>query len=410
MRKAVFGILALFCVQPAHAGSFYLQEQSAAAMGTAYAGAGALPRDSSILYYNPAGMTGLKAPQVSLGASMLAAQADNHNSGSTFVGVPVGDSDSDDPLPFSVLPHGYAAAPVTDRLWLGIGVSAPFGLATKYNGDWYGRFDSVKSVLKVVDIQPTVAYKATDWLSVGAGINIQYADATLTNVVSNGVSAGPAGIEGSDWSAGYNLGVMAEPVEGTHIGVNYRSPVTHELDGTVTVAGVPGFNENSGGSADLDLPDIIGLSVAQEMMPDWTIMAQVNYFGWDRFSDITVIRDNGTTAKSITENYKSTLSFALGAEYMWNDKTTLRFGYQYDQTPTRDEFRDTRVPDGNRNNIAAGVGYALCPSLTLNAAAMLTFISDKDINVRRNANLAAIRSERDDTSILLGSLGVSYRF
>ncbi len=412
-RKPAFLFAILACCIAAHnarAGGFYLQEQSDAAMGSAYAGAGAAARDASIMYYNPAGLAMLDRAQIAAGVSTPAGWADNTDTGSAFAGAPVGGGDSDDPMPFSVLPHGYAAAPVMDGLWLGIGISAPFGLATKYDGGWYGRFDSVKSVLKVTDIQPGAAWRPVDWLSLGAGLDIQYADAALTNVASNGTSAGPAKIEGSDWSTGYNLGLLAEPRKGTRLGLAYRSPVTHTLDGTITVTGVPGFNENSGGTAKLHLPGIAGLSLAQEITPRWTVLAQANRFSWNRFEDITVIRDNGTVAKSTVQNFRDTWSFALGAEYRWDGRTTLRFGYQYDQTPTRDEFRDTRIPDGDRNNLAAGVGYALSPNLTLNAAAMLALIKSEDMNVRRNANLAVIHSERDDSEVLVGTVGLAYKF
>ncbi len=427
-RILLSGVTALCAALPgqAVAGAFYLQEQSVTANGTAYAGAGAEARDASIMYYNPAGIARLKNAQITGGVSVLYARGNNTDQGSTrniFTGVvttiPAGGGDSDNQIPLNAIPNLYAATPVPaldDKLWLGIGFSVPFGLSTKYDDNWVGRFDSVKSDLRTYDIQPTIAFAPTDWLSIGGGLNVQHAQAKLTKAVTNVAFEGDATVKGDDWSTGYNLGVLVTPVDGTNIGFDYRSAIDHTLEGNVLITGVPGAgafpsrNLDTGGSADLELPDIMGLSISQAVTPEWKVMGQVNYFNWSRFKNITVVTDSGTVVDTTSEDYEDTWSFAAGAEYAWSPEWTFRFGYQFDQTPTHSPNRDTRVPDGNRNNFAAGLSYNLNANLTLNAAAMYSFVQDSNVNVTRSSGQATAKVGRDDTTFAFGGLGVTYKF
>lgn len=419
-------LLAVFLPSQGIAGAFYLQEQSVAAMGSAYAGAGADPQDASIMYYNPAGIARLKNAQITGGISVLHAKANNTDKGSTrniFTGVvttiPAGGGDSDNQIPFSAIPNLYAAAPIPaldNRLWLGIGFSVPFGLSTKYDDNWVGRFDSVKSDLRIHDIQPTAAFAPTNWLSVGGGMNIQNARAKLTKAVTNVAFEGDATVKGDDWSIGYNLGALVTPIEGTNIGFDYRSGIDHTLDGTILITGVPGAgpfpsrNLDTNGSADLELPDIMGVSFSQTVSPEWKVLGQVNYFNWSRFKNITVVTDSGAVVDTTTEDYNDTWSFAAGAEYAWSPEWAFRFGYQFDQTPTHSPNRDTRVPDGNRNNFNAGLSYTLNASLTLNAAAMYSLVQDSNVDVVRSSGQATAKIGRGDTSFLFGALGMTYKF
>lgn len=432
----------------AQAAGFFLQEQSVTALGSAFAGAGAEARDASIMFYNPAGMAQLKGgAQITGGVSVLKAWANNDDQGSTITSVTgvaapaltptlaTGDAggDSDNPIPVTAIPNLYAAtpiSPISDDLWAGIGFSVPFGLSTKYHGEWAGRFDSKKSVLRVIDIQPTLAYKVNDYFSIGGGVNVQRASAELTNAVSNGVNEGEAKLKGHDWSVGYNLGVIVKPFEETTFGLTYRSKVDHDLKGNVIVTGagpgtvpvtlggvpittttLPGLTEDSNGGAKLNLPDIIMLSASQGITDKWKLLGQVNYFHWGRFNEIRATRSSdGSVAELVPEDYGNTFSYGVGAEYAWRPDTTFRFGYQFDQTPTHSPFRDTRVPDGNRHNFAGGISYDISKNFTLNGAVSYSFMQDSNVSVSRNAGLADVEISRDDTTFLFGAVGVTYKF
>ena len=122
---------------------------------------------------------------------------------------------------------------------IGIGVNAPFGLVTEYDSDWVGRFQGIKSDLKTININPTIAYKVNDAFSVGFGVNYQKFDAELTQIAvqhSDQLGTGVrAKLEADDDGFGWNAGVLFQAGPATRIGFSYRSAIDYTLEGDVTV-------------------------------------------------------------------------------------------------------------------------------------------------------------------------------
>ena len=346
-------------------------------------------------------MTNLGSAQADVGVTVLLPETHFKNQGSTVttpgsggVAVPIANGDGGNPFSASPIPNIHVAYPLLDkRLWIGIGITAPFGLQPEYDDNWFGRYESTETSLQVVNLGPAVAYKVNDYLSVGGGIDIQYADATLKSRIPNPlVPGGPTAAtdarfkaEGDSFSVGFNLGVTVTPVEGTRLGLTYRSAVTHELNGDVQIGGLTGplagSNSKSSMKADLNLPDIVGLGIAQRISPELTLLGQVNWFNWSRYESVVFKFDNGQPDLVNAQNYKDSWSFALGAEYRLNDAWTIRGGFQYDETPTRDaEFFSSRVPDGNRYYLTLGTTYRFSETLALDLAYAHAFLTESDIN------------------------------
>lgn len=411
-----------FGASDARAAGFYLQEQSVSAMGAAYAGSAALGRDPSALYYNPAAITQLQGGQIHVGGNYLYPRANFDNRGSTLVrpvapgpvfGVtPVGGVDSDHPIDGTLIPNLYYTQQINDMTWVGIGLSVPFGLSSEFSPNWYGRYDSIKTDLTTYNLQPTVAFKVNDWLSVGGGVDIQYVDAELTAAVYNGATEGLSKLEGDDYSIGWNIGVTLKPTPATTIGLHHRSGFNHELDGRVIVTGVGAANLNQPGTANLDLPSISSLGIAHDVTDRLTLLGQVSFFEWSSFQTIRATLDNGVIAQDVPQKYDDTFNFSIGAEYDWSPDLTLRVGYQYDETPTNDVHRTTRTPDGDRNWFTGGVTYKLNDRFTLDFSAAYIHLDDARINVTRNsAPLNAVVSvDRNDSWIGIAAAGLTYKF
>ncbi len=399
--------IAAFSMSQADAAGFYLQEQSVSGQGTAYAGQVATPRDASIVYFNPAGMTHLKGTQGNLGVHILAPDAELTDTGSTFGGPAVGGNDGGNPYSITPLPNIHLSHEVVpDKVWLGFSVSAPFGLGNEYNDNFFGRYDSTETELKTYDIQPSIALKLNDKVSLGGGLNIQYADADLRSVANPGGGEINTQLEGDDLSYGFNVGILYQPLEGTTLGAHYRSQINHTLSGNLNI----GSNPSVGARADLNLPEIVQLGINQRVTDKFSVQAGATWFGWDSFQDITVVsKASGAQLSQTVQDYQSTWALAVGGEYDLNDKWTLRAGYQFDATPTTDEFRTTLTPDGDRHWFAAGATYNLNEKISLDVAATYVDIGDESINVSRNGG-AAVVSADSNGSVGILSLGVNYTF
>ncbi|MDX3900519.1 MAG: outer membrane protein transport protein [Sphingobium sp.] len=376
---------------PALAGGFYLQEQSPKETGRALSGGAAAGDDPSTIYFNPAAMTQLSGIQTSVGGVALMASARQVNRGTTRTvpGLPT-------PVPVSggsggnafekviPIPSVYATGQVSDRLWLGIGVNAPFGLKLEYDDGYFGRYDSLYTNLKTYNIQPSAAYKLTDNLSIGGGVDVQYIKVTLTNALPNVsplMTDGMVRVKGDDWSVGWNAGVFYTTGD-TNFGLHYRSRVKHGLTGTYAVSGLlgplAGGNATLDASAPLELPDIVTASMTHSLTPALRAMVTARWYNWSVFENIT-IRPEGAAASVKELHYRDSFSVSLGGEYDVSEKLTLRAGTMFDRTPTNPQYLTTRVPDGDRAWLSAGATWNLSPAFALNLSYAHTFVEKANI-------------------------------
>ena len=400
----------------AHAAGFYIQEQSVRGLGSSFSGAATNLEDPSTIFFNPAGMTKLEGIQTQAGVNLLIPRSSVKNTGSVApAGIATIGGSGGNPYDPTPVPNGFISYQATDKLWLGIGVTAPFGLASEYNEGWFGRFDSTETELTVMNFQPTFAYKINDMLSIGAGINFQDASADLRNrVVLGALTEGNSQLRGEDWGVGYSLGVQIKPWESTTFGINYKSEVHHDLEGRIRISTLAGATVAPGvlstdGSAKLTTPDQLNLGIAHKLNDRWTIQGQATWFGWNNFENIRAVRSSGAVASTVTQNYQTTWTFAAGAEYMASDRWTLRGGVQFDETPTTDEYRTSRTPDGDRTWVSLGATYSMLPKLDLDLAATYIDVAEETINVARGGGAGRTVGDTDGSVGIL-ALGVTYKF
>lgn len=411
LMSAAASTLLLCAASGANAAGFYIQEQSVSGLGNAFAGQSAQPRDASVIFYNPAGMTYLPGGNVNLGVHVLIPDSQIDNTGTTLpAGAPASTGDGGNPYDITPVPNAYITKQITESFWIGLGVSAPFGLANEYDSGWFGRYDSTESELQTIDISPSAAYKFNDWLSVGGSVIIQHASAELKNNIFT-TTEGTQSLEGDDVSVGWKVGILAEPLQGTRVGIDYRSRVNHDLDGRLIIENAPGANTNISGEAGLHLPDIATFSVAHDVNDKLTLLGSATWFGWNSFEDIQVRTAAGTLLTPVTQNYQSTMAYSAGFDYKWDDRWTFRAGYQFDETPTTDEYRTTRTPDGDRHWFAAGTTYKMDDQWSFDFSAAYIDIAEEDITLQRNinANPSQVRAESDGYVGIIGA-AVNYKF
>lgn len=329
----------------ASAAAFQLWEQNASGLGNAYAGSAAVADNASTVFFNPAGMTQLTGFQFSAGVTGVGPSYKFNNEGSSGTGAFAGLSGSNggDAGGWAAVPNAYMSWAVTPNLSLGFGVSAPFGLATEYeDANWVGRYHSVKSEIKTVNYNPSLAYKVNDKVSLGFGLNYQTIDGELSSATST--------LKGDDASLGWNAGALFTLSEAMRVGISYRSAIKHTLEGTV--------NGTVPVKADVKLPDTFILSVWQQVSDRWEAMGDLSYTRWESLQSLNVqSRASGALLSSERFNYGNSWRLAWGAAYKTSDALKLKFGIAYDRTPIQDADRSARVPDNDRLWLTLGGQY-----------------------------------------------------
>jgi long-chain fatty acid transport protein len=375
------------------AGGFSNPYQSASAASVSNAGETAIAEDAATIFYNPAGMTLLRRPEGVLGSALVIPSTRFSNGVSVdAVGDLIHGSGRTNPQPFSP-PSLFATAPITDRLSIGLGLFIPFGQSTKYDDDWVGRYQVQTVSLKTVDIDPAIAYRVRDWLSIGGGLDVQYAHLVRANALDFGslcfLVIGPGTCPGigltpqhadgrlvadvDDWRVGYNLGVLIEPTDGMHLGVTYRSKVDHALTGTasfnVPLAAAPltaggTLFQNTTARTSITFPDVIAFGVSQRIDDRCTALLDVDWTLWSEVKRLTLAFGNPLQPSlSLPLNWHDSVRVAVGGLYRLSEDVELRAGVAYDQSPISDQFRTADLPDSDLVAISAGIEYRITASL-----------------------------------------------
>ena len=345
----------------AMAAGFHLREQSAAAQGNAYAGATAGAENGSYAYYNVAGITRQKGMQVNLGGTYIAPRATAKNvrgqSGERGANV-------ENVVHAAISPNGTVSYQLNDKAFAAIAANSQFGMITKYDPQWVGSDHGITSDLKSGTITPMFAYKATDKLSLGAGVQMQYVWAHLTssNTLPTGVKVGNVTTNGNDFEMGYQLGALYEFTDSTRVGVGYRSEINHKLKGKMKSSVSPSsplFNAlNQKISAKLTTPAMLSMGVYHDVNEKWAVMAEYQRVFWSSFQNLTFKSQNGGyTISNVKENWRDTNFYSIGTSYMLDNQWKLRLGLAYDQSAVRYAHRTPRIPDSDRIWYSAGLGY-----------------------------------------------------
>ena len=369
------------CGSAAHAAGFALVEQNASGLGNAYAGQAASTQDASTIFFNPAGMTLLPDRQLVVAGHLIKPSAEFTGS----VSPAIGGGDGGDAGDWAFIPNAYFAYRVSPDIHVGVGVNAPFGLKTEYDSTWTGRTQAIKSELKTININPAIAWKASESLSLGAGLNIQYIEATLSNS-ANG--AGVATVHGDDYGWGFNVGLLWKPTTATRLGLAYRSDIEYTLDGDVDFSVVTALNGDV--TAETTLPDSASLSLFHKMSPKWDLLADVSWTDWSDFKELRIVRNGGALLGVTEENWDDSYRYSVGANYHLDAKLTLRGGLAYDETPVSDAFRTARIPDESRTWIAFGAQYRLSDKSVLDFGYAHLFMKDARINKTEFTNLPPV--------------------
>ncbi len=360
----------------AMAAGFHLREQSAAAQGNAYAGATAGAENGSYAYYNAAGLTRQKGLQVNLGGTYIAPRATAKN---VMSETGTRGADVENVVHAAVSPNGIVSYQLNDRAFAAIAANSPFGMITKYDRDWVGSDHGITSDLKSGTITPMFAYKATDKLSLGAGVQMQYVWAHLTS--SNRKSqTNIVTTDGNDFDMGYQLGAMYEFTDATRVGVGYRSKIDHKLKGKMkssgsALTGLPSPYHELGQAADammnqkisakLTTPAMLSMGVYHDVNEKWAVMAEYQRVFWSSFQNLTFMSRNGGYAiSSVKENWRDTNFYSIGTSYMLDSQWKLRLGLTYDQSAVRYAHRTPRIPDSDRIWYSVGLGYQYSENLS----------------------------------------------
>lgn len=407
----------------ASASGFQIKENSAKALGRAFAGVDTAGNDASVVVNNPASMSDLNGMVFQADVTAIDVNTQFHGSGTDAFGAPLSGGDGGNGGDVTPVPAMYFSAPINDAWRVGLAFSAPYGLKTEYDNGWMGRYQALKSKVTSMALTGSISWQVNPQIALGASVIAQKTKVDLSNAVDFGaliagtyiaqcVGAGgdpatcaagspaapqsldgTARVQGDDWSYGWTLGAEFKPTAQDRIGLSYHAKIDHTISGNATFevppmaqaifaqAGMSALFQNTSASGDFATPASATLSYWHIGSGPVSWGANLGWTGWSSFKQLAINFDNPAQPPSVEEeSWRNTFFGSLGMDYKLNDQWTLRGGVALDQTPTRDTTRDPRIPDGLRRWVAVGVGYTPSQNVEFNLGYAHLFVDNGDVN------------------------------
>lgn len=404
--RLIPALIAMVFSGGAFASGFQLLEQNASGLGNAYAGSAAVAENASTIFYNPAGMTELRDLEVSGGLTAINTSYKFTNEGSS-VGALNNAGNGGDGGGWGFLPNAYISKALNKNWYVGIGIGAPFGLKTEFSNPWVGGAQSLMFDIKTVNINPSVAWRVNDFVSLGAGINYQTIKAEYqrqASVASVALAGTKMTLDLDDDAWGWNVGALFKITPATKLGISYRSSMKYDLEGDIKFDGPTaqnpaygGATTNRGGKASLELPDTWIISATHALNDRVELLGDVSWTGWSSIPKVEVINTQttgvapnaitGRPAQTLHTDFRDTWRVALGANYKYSDTLKLKFGTAYDQTPVKGaSTRLVSLPDNDRIWLSVGAQWKATKDTTLDVGLAHLFVKDSKIDNNQTAD------------------------
>lgn len=407
MKAAAAAVMAVCAASAAHAAGFMLTEQSAGALGRAYAGAGVDGTDISGVYYNPATMTLHPGTQIQAGFVAVGLDlAYEGNDGSTENGQ----------YNTQAIPHGYISHQLTDNMWIGLAMTVPFGMGTEYKDDWNLGNRGISAEVLTFDFNPNVAWKVSDKLSLGAGMSIQYAAADLKMRDGADPISMNGEVDADSVAWGFNVGLMWSPLENLRFGLSYRSRINHNADGDFTIsdASVDALNGVASATATISTPAWAMATAAWDVNDLLSLYATFRWTDWSSFDTLDIKAANiplpGNT-KTVENHWQDTYLVSVGADLRFTNWWTFRAGIGYETSAVDDpKYRTAIIPDADRLWLALGSSFKATENMQIDvSAAWLHGIGERNLWDKDTAGGTEVGKFEDLDAYLFG-VQLVYKF
>ena len=385
---------------PAGAGGIYANELGTPEMGTAGAGAEAAAMDAStaIPLYNPAGMTRLEGNQFLVAGGLLFPTVEFEAAPeTTFSGGNGGQAGNPTPMFSAAYVHSF-----TERLKFGAALFTAAGAGMEYDSDWVGRKQAQETTIAALSLSPTLAYRVSDWFSIAGGVNIM-ATSLLTKV--EGVIPGSEiTIDGTDTQVSFNLSAIFEPGKKTRIGVIYVSETEFDYSGDLVRN--PG-NLTAPANTTLTLAQLVRIGLYHDITDKVAILGTLGWEDWSALEN-QFISVGAISPATIPRNWEDTYRYGLGMHIRIADPWLLRFGANYDTSPTRAADRTADLPVDAQLRLGAGLQNRRSDKFSWGVQVLYADLGDAEIS--STASLGDLVGHYKSTNYFGGAFDLQWRF
>ncbi|QFI38372.1 outer membrane protein transport protein [Moritella marina ATCC 15381] len=403
-QKTTLATALLLVTAQSSAAGFQVSEHSASGLGRAFAGEAAVADNASVLARNPAAMSRFKQAEFSIVGSYVEPNVDITGVSDTDIGPALGRDASalnaDDIVHSAFVPATYFIQPINDKFAVGLGIFSSYGVTTEFDDSYAAGAAAGTTDLMTLNINPNISYKATDKLSLGLGVSAVYGTATVkrnygdiiaaqtfAGVKDSGADNATAAaaaraandpskelflLEGDAWGFGWNAGALYEINQNNRIGLAYRSQVDLGFEGDFT--GATSGDKKVSASLDLPLPATAELSGYHALTESFAISYSALWTQWSKFEELRATSSScqGGECFLKEESFDDNMRYSIGAEYTI-DNVVLRAGFALDESAGETTLS---IPESDRLWYTAGATYNASDDLSFDFGIAYIYVEE----------------------------------
>lgn len=461
--KKIYSIATALCITfGAAAEGYQVNLQSAKQAGMGHVGTG-MKLGAESMHFNPAGLTSIQNMEISAGVALLKAYGTFDGAMGTTPATGKTNNKISTPI------YTYAGFNVWDsKLFAGISVTNPYGSGLNWGRDWTGNKLIQEISMRAFSIQPTLAYKVNNELSIGAGLMLVTGSFTMNKALMvNGDLGGLKNTQISDQSAlaslalsgkaklgyGFNIGFLYDITPDFTVGLDYRSEMSVKVDkgesetiysnsGSEALTGAISYLNNVIGSlpdgpqkdgytasrnglmaaqgsiaavdnktveAELPLPSNITIGASYKVSKKLLLAADFQFIGWKTYDTLQInLTELGAAGVSkMNKNYKNSFAVRVGGEYAACKYSTLRLGFAYDKTPVDAAWYSPETPGADKYIATAGASIFATENLCFDLGLQYVYGNKTGSYPVGPTSLFA---GKYTTTAISASIGATYKF
>ncbi len=382
MKKFLFLAVTLFAINQSQsfASGYSTNITSTSGLANSYAGSASGIHDISDMFYNPAIIADVKTNQFIASITQLNINIKASSASASLAGNSVaGNNGGGDVGQNAQIPAFYLASPLSKNIVFGLSVTTPFGLATKYDQNWVGRYNAIESSIVTTNINPSISYKINDDFSIAAGFQAQRIQSTLSKAVYSAAGDALGKLSGSDWGYGYNFGAKYKLNNYLQFGLGYRSKIDYKITGQTQIS-YP-YNLVSTFNAKTTTPESLTFGGALKLNNKVELASDVTWTRWSRLKSLVINAQNSLLNDRTDFNWHDSFLYSLGANFSINEKSLIRTGIAYEKNSISNSSREPRVPAGDIIWTSVGFSYKINKTFSIDATYLHQFFKNLTANV-----------------------------
>ena len=391
--------LSVVAVAMLHAGGYKVPETST--NGVALCSANVAHNHSAdAAYYNPANMIFMEDKNV-LEADLIYIGLDsvNYKGSGSQTGVDI-DSKSES---FVVPSLNYVSKKLGNAR-VGLSIVVPGGLSKRWSDS--PAVDRAKEfTLKVVEVNPTAAFKVNKKIAVAVGFRAVYSSGIVKSS-----SVASRDMTGDSVDMGYNLALAYKPTKALEFGVTYRSNIELHEKGNAKLSIGKAKVYDGGSSVTVPLPATLNIAAAYTFKSATTVEFVYEKTYWSSYGSLDFNYVSPIVPilvpafdNPIAKDWKDVEAYRLGITQKFSSMTLLG-GMVFDNSPIPQKRVSFELPDSNSFSLSMGARYEMSKNFNVGISALYSMREDRRV---KNSDLDGTFS---NANVLIVSAGLGYKY